>query len=401
MSIRVCRLSAGFPKSVREVSQGIQPSLYYISKELSKLGVDEHVICLGDLRRRELDGIDLHCVKRPYTLNATRKFRELMREMHFDIVHGHSADAFPYVLSKLISRTDAPLVAHAHEVCLDAIKYTLPPIGRDGRGFLKMASWYYFRLPIREKLIFSTADRIIAVSNYIAQRLRECYNISLSKVAVIHNGVDVSLFRPINKEEAKERIGLGDRPIVLYVGAFTLRKGIHYLIRSFRMVVDRFKDACLMLIGGVPSWYGSSIYYDILYKEINKLDLKNSVIVKGKIPHNRLPIYYSAADVFALPSIYEPFGKVLLEAMACETPVVASNVGGIPEIVRDGESGFLVAPGDIEELYESISKLLSSNILVNKMGSYGRLLVMKEFTWELVAMRLMNVYMELLSNFQG
>lgn len=402
MKIIVYRLASGFPTSKRGMVSGIGPTLYYISKELTNLNVEEHVVCLRPPAlsiSSTFEGINLHFVEKPYTINSVRKVHKLWSMYPPDIMHGHVTGAFSCALLKCVSKKfrKVPLVTHVHETGVEGAKITLPPF-KDTLGFLRMARWYCVELPLKEKIIYQAAERLVAVSYFLANSLTK-YGVSQKKVTVIHNGVDIDIFKPVKggKPKAKRLLGLDGSPLILYVGAFTTRKGIHYLIRSFKNVLNEFKNATLLLIGGVPSWYGSNIYYDLLFKEIDKLNLRDHIKTEGAIPHNRLPLYYSAADVFVLPSIYEPFGKVLLEAMACGTPVVASNVGGIPEIVEDGRSGFLVPVGDVKGFSESICTLLSSDTLIRRMGSYGQSLVMKNFTWRSTATKLFNMYMELLN----
>lgn len=180
--------------------------------------------------------------------------------------------------------------------------------------------------------------------------------------------------------------------MVLYVGHFGPRKGIAYLIRAMEKVKKQIPGAALVCIGGVPDWLPRADYWSALRNLVAKLGLQNDVILLDKVPNDKLPAYYSSASVFVLASYYEAFAKVVLEAMSCELPVVTSFEGGPAEVVRDGENGFLVRFGSIEELSAAIVRVLADPPMARKMGHAARVLIEQNFTWRRVATRVLSSY---------
>jgi glycosyltransferase involved in cell wall biosynthesis len=135
-----------------------------------------------------------------------------------------------------------------------------------------------------------------------------------------------------------------------------------------------------------------------LKEKIQKVGIQKSVRLMGQVPHQKLPVYYSMADVFAFPSLYEAMGKVIVEAMACETPVVASRVGGIVEIINDGVNGLLVQPRDTKSLSQSILTILQDGQLARRLSERGRETVESMFTWSHTAMQISKAYQKLISS---
>ncbi|MEM3666152.1 MAG: glycosyltransferase family 4 protein, partial [Candidatus Bathyarchaeia archaeon] len=170
------------------------------------------------------------------------------------------------------------------------------------------------------------------------------------------------------------------------------------LIRAMPKILKENPDTVLLCVGGTPKWLGTRLYWDYLKNMIRELSLSNSVRLVGEIPHHELPYYYSMADVFAFPSLYEAFGKVVVEAMACETPVVASKVGGIPEIIHHGYNGLLVEATNVDQLAEAISALLFSKDFARRLGKKARQTVLEKFTWRYTAESLNKVYLEVTEN---
>lgn len=389
--MRTYRLTGFFPSNKSDMNHGILPTLYYISHELVNLGVEENVICLGNnLIRKYYEGINLHFVRQPYLINSIRKIHKLWKIIPPDIVHGHGSDALPYALLKSANIKNVPLITHFHEVGKKVAGITVPPV-RDLKGFLKMSLWYYVRLPLREKFISSVSDKIIAVSRKVANDIAREYNVPKQKIEVVYNGVDTNLFFPKNKDRAKKLLKIQNKKLLLYVGALTFRKGINYLIEAYRILLKRYKgEMILLLIGGIPKWYGSEIYKTYLDKWSK--DLVGKIIFKDAVPHYELPLYYNAADITILPSIEEPFGKVVLESLACCTPVVVSQNAGVAEILRHKETGFLVDPKDKYSLADSLYELLENVSLREKMGKKGYAFVTENYNWRRISERILKIY---------
>ncbi|MGA2665379.1 MAG: glycosyltransferase family 4 protein, partial [Nitrososphaerales archaeon] len=175
-----------------------------------------------------------------------------------------------------------------------------------------------------------------------------------------------------------------------------LRKGVPFLIRAMKTVREQVPDSMLVCVGGVPSWLPKGDYWSYLRGLVAKNDLEKQVLLLDRVPNERLPNYYSMADVFVLPSYYEAFPKVLIEAMACEKPAISSRMGGTQDSIEDGVNGYLVNYADPEALAAAIVPLLQDGSLARKMGAIGRQRVLREFTWDAVASRFDAIYGEVL-----
>ncbi len=234
-------------------------------------------------------------------------------------------------------------------------------------------------------LVFScrAADVVFAVSEFSKTDISRCYGVPTEKVRVTYNGVDAAFF------SGQRDAGQGDRgaATLLFCGRLNgprEQKGIDVLLNSLPLVV-RQHDVVLLIIGTGPRLD----QYRALAEE---LDLSPSVRFLGFVEHDEMPEQYARADVFVLPSRREGFPLVLPEALASGLPVVATGVGGVPEIIADGETGLLVAPEDPHALAEAINSLLSDPERMKSMGMKGRARAKSHFTWAKVAERVTEGY---------
>ena len=220
---------------------------------------------------------------------------------------------------------------------------------------------------VTEKMVMESADFIIALSTTESIDIRDMYQISQKKIIVFPPGVDLVSFSPVNKSLAKQKLSMKNEKNVLFVGRIDPIKGIEILLEMAKILKAKFQYKLLIVGGG-------SINSKELIELKTKIDincLSNYVELIGSVPHQQLKFFYSAVDVFVLTSFYESLGFVLLESMACATPVVASNVGGIPTIVQDSVNGFLIDGNNAESFAEKVGELLGNNNLSNKMGLEG------------------------------
>lgn len=202
-------------------------------------------------------------------------------------------------------------------------------------------------------------------------------------------GVDSDLFRLVDNSSIIEKYSLARKKVILFVGRFVPLKNLSFLIATFKEALRIRRDLVLFLVGEGP-------VEEILKKQIRKYGIDEFVIFAGRVPNRNLPSYYSAADLFVLSSSYESFPIVILEAMSCELPVVATRVGGIPMQVKDGENGFLVESGNIKQLKEAIITLLDDDSLAKEMGKRNRELVKRKYSWATSAQKLKEVYESIL-----
>jgi starch synthase len=257
-----------------------------------------------------------------------------------------------------------------------------------------------------ERTALLSADSVIAVSEAMRRDLLACYPIDPDRVHAIHNGIDAGAYRPDRSEAALIRHGIDPtRPVVLYVGRITRQKGLSHLVRAAARI-DR--AAQLVLVAGTPDTPEIAAEIRTLH-DAAVAEGASIVWIREMVPRPELVQLLSHATAFVCPSVYEPFGLVNLEAMACEAAVVASEIGGIPEIVVPGETGYLVAcdpeavasdptaARDFEAaLADRINQLVADPALASRLGAAGRRRVMERFTWERVAARTLEVYRSVL-----
>jgi len=254
-----------------------------------------------------------------------------------------------------------------------------------------------------EQKILRQADRIVAATQAEVAQLQWLYQADTRKVEVIPPGVDLCHFYPIPPDEAKDYIGIpcADR-MVLFVGRIEPLKGLDVLIEAIsklqaRMVFQQ-NPFCLAVIGGDPDVDPAAMSAEMarLQALCREYHLQDLVTFLGKRSQDSLPYYYSAAEALVMPSHYESFGMVALEAMACGAPVVASQVGGLAFLVQDGVTGFTVPSGDAEALSERLGELLSNPGLRQEMGKQAARLA-QDYGWEKIAGRLIQLYEQVLS----
>jgi D-inositol-3-phosphate glycosyltransferase len=252
-----------------------------------------------------------------------------------------------------------------------------------------------------ERQVLRRADRVIAATIAEVTQLRFLYKANASKLVVIPPGVDVSHFYPIPADEAKLYVGLKpeDR-MVLFVGRIERLKGVDTLIQAMSgLHLEEKQRVHLAIIGGDPAASPREMSGEMarLQKLCDDLSVGQTVVFLGKRDQDKLPYYYSAAELVVMPSHYESFGMVALEAMACGTPVIASEVGGLAYLVRDGETGFTIPDQEPDMLCEKISWLLNDEHLHAKM-SQRAVEYAQDYAWEKIAEQIQGVYAGLLKS---
>ncbi|MGF1429619.1 glycogen synthase [Kitasatospora sp. LaBMicrA B282] len=255
-----------------------------------------------------------------------------------------------------------------------------------------------------ERSAVSGADAVVAVSGAMREDVLRVYpEVAAERVHVIHNGIDTEAYRPEHSIATLEHFGIDpDRPIVLFVGRVTRQKGLQHLLRA---AFDLHPDAQLVLCCGQPDTPEIAAEVADLVTELGRR--RSGVFrIDGMLDAVTVRRLLTHATVFVCPSLYEPMGIVNLEAMACETAVVATAVGGIPEVVDDGNTGLLVPYRPVSDgtgepaepaalaagLAEAINRLIEDPALAEKFGRAGRERAVREFSWDRVAERTMAVY---------
>lgn len=299
---------------------------------------------------------------------------------NIDIAHSHTwyANFAGYLASKMFG---IPHIVTAHS--LEPLR---PWKAEQLGGGYQISSW-------AEKLAFENAAAIIAVSDGMKSDVLKAYpNVDPASVHTIRNGINTEVFRPTVDVSILDKYGISS-PYAIFVGRITRQKGLAHLLRAWKMVSPEFS---LVLAAGSPDEPAIGNEVESLITELST-ERNNIIWIKEMLPKNELMALLSQARVFLCPSIYEPLGIVNLEAMACETAVVASRVGGIPEVVDDGRTGLLVDYVADHLTFEnnfaaSITKVMSDTSFAESLGKAGRKRAIDEFGWDKVATQTINLY---------
>jgi glycosyltransferase involved in cell wall biosynthesis len=358
---------------------GIQTHIAELSKALAAKDVDTHVFIVGrgsakpgkELERKNYHVHPIPCMPLPrltlgeyftYSLNTAR----YLKKYDLDLIHGHSMYSFGYALIKRL-----PFILTMHGTQLNEFKQSIQYGAHPNHIITDFSSMLMERYSGRK------ADKIIVVSNENKRDVIGQYNIPEKKIATIPNGVDVSRFKPSTCESKT----------IIFVGRLHERKGIDKLLESFSKVVLEEPEAKLKIIG-------SGEDESRLKNLANKLNLSSKNLeFTGFIPENELPGMYTSASLFVLPSYYEGFGIVLIEAMSSGLPLVSVKTGGAVEVIEEGKNGFLV---NYDNMHEAMLKLLSDKNLRQRMGQASRKIVEERYDWKIIADDVLKVYKEVL-----
>lgn len=307
----------------------------------------------------------------------------------YDLIHSHYWLSGPVAMS-LAREWDVPLVTMFHT--LGRVKNT---VSRNGHEMEHSA-----RIDI-EQATMDASNMIVAASPADLEHMLSYYEATESRIRVIPEGVDTSVFHPDRGPVAHPAAGVEREKRLLFVGRIQRLKGIDLLLKAFAILLSSWHDGLppsLTVVGGVSAAGAAdpeTVERARLQRLASDLGVEGRVTFHDAVPHNQLPYYYSAADVVAVPSTYESFGLVALEAMASGTPVVASRVGGLQWTVRDGETGFLVSPRSPQHFASALSRILRDDSLRARM-SKAAVRTAEEFSWDVVASRVASVYSDLM-----
>ncbi|MDI6642106.1 MAG: glycogen synthase [Elusimicrobiota bacterium] len=359
--------------------------LRYLSENLSKL-IEVEVRCFGDqdIKEKNLRVIgykpqqDIKTKEKkfqPAFDTITTNLKILADGINSDIVHTHTwYGHYGGFLAKLLYKI--PFVATSHSL------EPLRPWKEDqlGRAY-HLSSWI-------EKVGLENADRVIAVSKVMKQDIQKFFNVKEENVVVIHNGIDLNKWKPTPiSDSLKKRYSIKD-DYILFVGRPTPQKGMEYLIDAS----DLIHQSVQIVFGAVGA--DTKEYEDRMKEKVKKK--KNILWIHELLKEEEYVELYSSAKVFVCPSIYEPFGIINLEAMATQTPVVATKVGGILEVVVPNETGILVEPANPKQIADAVNELLRNDALRKKFGTAGRKRVEEFFSWEYIAFQTKKLYESLL-----
>ena len=314
----------------------------------------------------------------PEFLDQLNAFRE-EEGLTYDVVHSH------YWLSSWIGRELSRATGAPHVVTF----HTLGLIKMQSRaGEVEQAE----RLVV-EREVMASADRIIAFSPHERDAMARLYGADANKVSLVHCGVDLSVFRPLDQRLVRRRLGLNGEKILLYVGRIEPLKGLDLLVETTAQM-DTGESVRIIVVGADANG-GQEM--DRVMQLAKERDLDGQIDFVGQVDHRDLPLYYNAADVCVVPSYYESFGLVALESMACGTPVVATRVGGLSTIIRHGHTGYLKSWRCPEAFANSVEMIISSDDLQQSMGEAARTRA-EGMGWDNVAAIMWDEYAVLTAN---
>lgn len=372
----------------------------YLTRELARLDGGQHevkVICFGD-QNIPTGNLQVHGVHPKLDLPAhdarhAKFFDTILRDIlmagtlrDVDVVHCHT----------WYSHFGGCLAKQLHGIPLVLTTHSLEPhrpwkVEQLGTAY-NASTWI-------ERTAYQNADGVVAVSKSMRQDVHDLYGVPFEKIRVIHNGIDLDQYRPTPNPSILRAYGIDpDKPYILFVGRITRQKGIIHLVHAIEHIRPGVQ---IVLCAGAPDTKEIGVEMAEAVARA-RTSTKNPVLWIDKIvPKTDIISIYTDAELFVCPSVYEPFGIINLEAMACGTPVVASAVGGVTEVVVPGETGLLV-PIDADdlgrfarELAAAINSLLESPDKLSAMGCQSRQRVEEHFGWPVIARQVLKFYQEL------
>ena len=404
---KVAMISFYYPDSEGKTRSGVAIYTNFISRELASLGCEVHVFTSTEKKSKtntEKIGKGKLVVHRISVFSKTREkdpiVNSRMKYLNFD-------NKIPKELSKENKRgqfnlvntngwlTGGTFVAkqffgvkwihtfHAVEISRENM------MSEEEKKYLPVYEWI-------ERTI-KHADMFIAVSEYVKDEIRRLYKIPAKKIFVIPNGIDPKLFRVIKQVSLRKKYGFtNDHQIIMFVGRFSKEKGISTLINAIPKVMKEIKNSAFLIVSPMIKDFEKLDTFRELNDKLNKLIKKYGKRIKvfsEKLPQNTLSNLYNMADLYVQPSLYEAFGITVLEAMACGKSIIASDCGGLSEIVFNGYNGLLCTPGDHQKLANDIIKLLNSPELKRKMEK-NALQFSKKYHWNDIGKRTLDLYMK-------
>jgi D-inositol-3-phosphate glycosyltransferase len=314
------------------------------------------------------------------------------KNIQYDLIHSH------YWMSGIAARDlkaawNIPMIHMFHTLGL--MKQRIARAPHEAEGDYRIQG---------EREVIQLADRLVAATPAEMAQLQWLYDANEKKITIIPPGVDVSHFYPIPSDEAKDFVGIPPKDrMMLFVGRIEPLKGVDTLIRAISLIrkkglLDRHCCLCVSIIGGEPDAEPTNMTAEMsrLQQLCDQQELDDLVAFLGRRGQDTLPYYYSAADVVVMPSHYESFGMVALEAMACGTPVIATQVGGLAFLVRDGVTGFHIPVDCPEALGERLVTLLEDHDLQAKMSRQAAEIA-QNYAWEKIASNMQALYLDVLA----
>jgi alpha-maltose-1-phosphate synthase len=381
----------------------------YLTQELAAFDNGRHtlqVLCFGD-QREDRGNLQVRGIRPAVQLPAqdarhAKLFATLLQDLEMagtlagiDIVHCHT----------WYTHLGGCLAKHLQSVPLVLTTHSLEPhrpwkVEQLGTAY-DVSSWV-------ERVAYQSADGVIAVSESMSRDVHEQYGVARDRIRVIHNGIDLQQYRPTPDPSLLEALQIdAEMPFVLFVGRITRQKGIIHLVNAIQHL---HRGVQVVLCAGAPDTPEIATEMTAAVDRARAEGSHPIIWIREMMPKEKIITLYTHAAVFVCPSVYEPFGIINLEAMACETPVVASAVGGIPEVVEHGATGLLVppevsGPTEVEprhpeqfskDLADAVNRLLADSALRATMARMARLRVEQHFSWTSIARQTLEFYSDII-----
>lgn len=382
--MRVLTLSWEFPP---RIVGGISTHVYHLSRALCNNGTAVHVITCdfpGCPPEEVVDGVrvsrvDISRVAQgdfllwAYRMNSLmiERAAEILENLSFELIHAHDWMVGRAAI-ELKNRYHIPLITTIHAT----------EIGRAGG----VDNTQRKKIHNIERLLVCNSEAVICCSSYMARNVQKNLGVSTDKTHVIPNAVDVSRFDVIPESGAiRKKLQRGERKLVLYVGRLVREKGLQTLLDAFEILLKENIRARLVIVGEGP------VKEELMEKVLSN-GMHDHVHFTGFVDEASLVSLYKSSDVFVLPSLYEPFGIVALEAMASGVPVVVSDVGGLSEIVENGLNGLKVPAADSKSLAAALQLVLQDSTFAERLRNNAYQYVHEKFDWNYVACKTLEAY---------
>ena len=350
---------------------GTEIASYNIAKYLAKKGHEVHVITFLDENFPKKETIDRFCIHR----TPVKKIRFIgiifywfhifleIKRINPNIVHVQSiSTALPGLFSMIFLKKPYVIWGQGSDVYIPD-------------KFTKFIS----------KIVLKNASIVIALSEDMKRKMNNICK--REDIAILPNGIELDKFKDLSLQKQKND---NTKKTIIFVGTLRPVKGVEYLIKAMNIIHEKLPDTDLLIVGDGPD-------REKMETLVQELNLQDCIHFAGKVSNEEIPVYMARADVFALPSLSEGFGIVNIEAMASGLPIVTTNVGGLPEIVINGENGFLVEPKNPEALAEKILFILSDNDLKARISMNNQMKA-EIYSWDIVVKNLISIYESLSTN---
>jgi glycosyltransferase involved in cell wall biosynthesis len=396
-ALRICLVSSSLHAVPPRSHGAIESQMMEHARGLARAGHEVHVLTVGEqdgIVSDTLEGIRFHRLAEAYESRHRRRgiaglarsqvrfglrARRLCAHLEPDIVHWHSR--YPCLLGPSTGATRrarrAPRhVYHVHNWKL-AERMPYPRLSPRRAAAILGAGI--------DRRVAQNCDRVVAISEFIRDRVLATSRVPASRISIVTNVVDVDLFRPDPRE--------ANRSGILFVGRIAAEKGVAPLIEGMAAVARHSPQTTLSIVGPDQDGTERGSYMRECKTLVSRLGLERNVRFAGAVPNRELPALLRRSQILAVPSVWgEPLGVVVLEGLACGIPVVASRVGGIPELIEEGRTGLLVPPADPSALGRALLSALHDDALQERASTCGPDSVVRHHTWHAVRERLESIY---------